>query len=71
MPSTHRSCPQVQIMPGRIATPTGEGVLVGVFDTVPYGIASPHRLGDRLLGQYSFVGKLPSAIARSTDAAGR
>lgn len=39
---------------------TGDNVPVGVFDTVPYGILSPHRLGDRLLAQYSFVGKLPS-----------
>jgi hypothetical protein len=39
---------------------TGENVTVGVFDTVPYGVLSPHRLGDRLLAQYSFAGKLPS-----------
>src|SRR3989304_3800586 len=39
---------------------TGQDVTVGVFDTVPYGILAPSGLGERLLGQYSFVGKMPS-----------
>ena len=57
---TRRSCPEGANHARAHRYATGEDVIVGVFDTVPYGIASPHRLGDRLLAQYSFVGKLPS-----------
>lgn len=53
------------------ALASGEGIAVGIVDTVPFGIAPYHRLGDRLKEQLDFrnlsAGEIAPALATGVD----